>query len=451
MLCSALIDPDGFMKVAGKVKVDSSSFYDRRHELIFAAMERLFNRHAPIDILTVSEELTSNKELESVGGDGYLAGLSNEVATSAHIEEYARIVQDRKTLRSLIATSINVATDAYEVPDAEDLLDRALRELFEIQSLKDSGGFEKINPVLVKALNQLDEQKKREGKLLGVGTGFDRLDDLTSGFQNGELIVIAGRPSMGKTAFSLDIARNACLKYNVGVGYFSLEMAATAIALRLLAAEARLDLHKLRSNNLPDRDLPKLSNAGSKLSVMPFYIDDTGTLGITELHARARMLKQKNDIGIIFIDYLQLMKPPKADNREQEVAQISRALKGLARELGIPVVAMSQLSRAVEHRGADARPQLSDLRDSGAIEQDADVVMFIHREGQYRSGDKENEEKGKDDGSTQVIIRKQRNGPTGVVDLVFHKEYAHFVPKEESEATAMSADVRDTEDSGAPF
>ena len=448
LLCSALIDPNSIAKAVNVLHPES--FYDRRHGIIFGAMERLFARNKPVDLVMVSEELTGTRELEAAGGDGYIISLTNEVATSAHIDHYAQVIREKKALRSLIATATVTAADAYEAPDAEELVDRAMSELFEIYGARALGGFQKIEPILKDLHEHLDKLHRREDdNLTGVGTGFDRLDEITSGFQRGDFIVVAGRPSMGKTAFSLDVARHACLRYGVPVAFFSLEMASMAIAMRLIAAEAHLDLHRLRSGRLSDAGWARLADATGKLSEMPFYIDDTGTLGLTELRARALMLKKQHDIGIIFIDYLQLMKPPKADSREQEVAQISRALKGLARELKVPVVAMSQLSRAVEQRG-DKRPQLSDLRDSGAIEQDADVVMFIFRKAAYGEEEKGDEEKAVLADDTEVIIRKQRNGPTGTVHLIFHKEYAHFVAKEDHEAQATPSFRPDAEEDQLP-
>ena len=446
LLCSALIDPEGFGKIVDII--DTDSFYDRRHSLIFNGMSRLFSTASPIDALTVSEELEKAGDLESAGGDPYLAGLTNEVATSTHIEHYAKVIQEKATLRRLISTSTSIAYDAYETEDPDDLFERAMREYFEIFSHRQRGGFQPIRDVLTITHEYLDKIHKQEGKLTGVGTGFTKLDEYTSGFQPGDLVIIAGRPSMGKTALSLDLARNACVRNNIPAAFFSLEMASMAIALRLVASEARLNLHKLRSGKLRDTEWQKLSRATGMLSETNLFIDDTGTLGLMELRARARRLKQQHDIGIIFVDYLQLMKPPKADSREQEVAQISRALKGLARELDIPVVAMSQLSRAVEQRGGDKRPQLADLRDSGAIEQDADVVMFIFRQQLYKT---ESDEDKEIDNTAEIIIRKQRNGPTGTVKLTFNPDFTRF-EEHEHESTAASAPTsKDVDEEPIPF
>ncbi|MCF7810669.1 replicative DNA helicase [bacterium] len=437
VLCCALIDKNGFARVINLV--NENSFYERRHNLIFAAMARLFNSSSPIDVLSVSEELDRSKDLEAAGGAPYLVSLSNEIAASTHAEHYAKTVQEHAALRQLIASASQLSNEAYESGDAPgDLIDRAMQELFEIGMGADDRGFQHLEPVMHDLHEHLDKlHHSSDGALTGISTGFHELDEKTSGFQNGDLIVVAARPSMGKTAFSLDMALHAAKIGKRPVAFFSLEMASMAIAMRLIASDAKVDLHKLRSGKLRNRDWPKLAESTGELSQIPFYIDDSGTLGLTELRARARMLKQKADIDIVFIDYMQLMKPPQAGSREQEVAKISRALKGLARELNVPVVALSQLSRAVETRGEDARPQLSDLRDSGAIEQDADLVIFIHRWVDYSNLTEEDIEKKVKDGeereevemkksTAEIIIRKQRNGPTGTIKLGFEKTYASF-------------------------
>jgi len=423
VLCACLIDPNGLTKVVDIL--GERSFYERRHQLIWDAMLALFQQHSPVDILTVAERLERDGKLEAAGGEFYLAQLSSEIATSAHAEHYARMVQERASLRELILSASDWSERAYELTEASKLLDDAMSKLYEIFANRRGGGFEPIQPILTKMHTYLDKLNAQRNQLVtGVGTGFDKLDEMTSGFQPGDLVVVAGRPSMGKTAFSLDLARNASSYYQIPVAYFSLEMASMAIAMRLIASEARINLHQLRSGRLREDEWAELIHATGKLGELKFFIDDTGSLGINELRARARRLKQQYDVGIIFVDYLQLMHPPEAQSREQEVAQISRALKGLARELNVPVVALSQLSRAVETRGGEKIPQLADLRDSGAIEQDADVVMFIHRKKAYQ--DSEEEEGEPVDNTARIIIRKQRNGPTGEVKLVFNSEYTRF-------------------------
>ncbi|MBT3231264.1 MAG: replicative DNA helicase [Calditrichaeota bacterium] len=429
VLCSSLVSPSGFARVVDFV--DDSSFYDNRHKLIFAAMARLFSRGAGIDLLTVNDELAATDDSEAAGGVPYLAGLTNEVATAAHAEQYAKTVREKYGLRRLIATATSMAVDAYEAPEAIELLDQFMPSLFEIYSNRSESGYVSVGDSVTEAMEYLDNHHKLEGELTGIGTGFDELDEYTSGFQAGDLVIIAARPSMGKTAFSLDLARNAAQMYNKGIAFFSLEMSSMAISMRILASEARVDLHRLRSGRLQDHHWAKLARASSTLSESNFFIDDTGNLGLMELRARARQLKQQHNIDMLFIDYLQLMKPPKAESRVQEVAQISRGLKGLARELEIPVIALSQLSRAVEQRGGDKRPVLSDLRDSGSIEQDADVVMFIYREAQYQ---KDAEDDVEISNIAEILIRKQRNGPTGKVELTFIPEHAKFENKSDRAA-----------------
>lgn len=424
VLCACLIDPNGITKVIDKL--GDKSFYEYRNQLIYNTIVSLFRNSKPVDILTVTEELERIGELEKAGGQQYVVSLSTEMATSSHAEHYAVIVQERASLRELILTSNDVAEQAYNLPKVSELIDSTMSRIFEIQSRGQTGGFSPLRKILDETHEHLDKlHKNRDTELTGVGTGFDELDAMTGGFQKGDLIIIAARPSMGKTSLALDIARQAALYHGVSIAFFSLEMASMALALRLLSAEARINHHDLRRGRLPDRDWAQLSLATGRLSDIRFFIDDTGNLGINELRARARRLKQQHDIGIVFVDYLQLMQPPKADSREQEVAQISRALKGLARDLNVPVVALSQLSRAVEQRGGDKIPQLADLRDSGAIEQDADLVMFIHRKKQYRSG-MEDDDGEPVDNSASIIIRKQRNGPTGTVDLIFNDQYTRF-------------------------
>lgn len=455
LLGSMFIDPDGFSLVIGRVNPED--FYDRRHQIIFNAMSKLFSGASPIDVLSVCEKLSGENNLEAAGDAPYIVSLSNEVATSAHARHYADIVRERATLRKLITSSINITAEAFNSTEPFELIDRAMSEIFEIYSHQKRGGFVPIRPIMLNLHEHLEKLHNRSNKTLtGVGTGFTKLDELTSGFQKGDFVVVAGRPSMGKTAFCLDIARNACMQYNVPVAFFSLEMASMAIGMRLIAANQRVNLHRLRSGTLSKKEWPKVTTSTGVLSEMPFHIDDSANLGIMEIRARARMLKQQNDIGIIFIDYLQLMKPPPASSREQEVAQISRALKALARELNIPVVALSQLSRAVEQRGGDKRPQLSDLRDSGAIEQDADLVAFIYRKKQYKKDQTDDEDQhiDDDDNEAEIIVRKQRNGPTGTVKLYFNPEFARFEDRSDQAAVAAASKYShpsDDDDDAPPF
>ncbi len=457
-LCSALLSKTGFARIANYLEAES--FYDHKHRLIFSAMKRLHDRGVAIDGLTVSDELENLGDLETAGGDLYLAELSNEVATAAHAEDYAKKVLDKYLLRRLINTATQAVLEAYEAPEAPELIDTTLKRLFEVYSSRGAGGFENLRDILDKTHEEFKETQATEGGVKGIGTGYHRLDDLTSGFQRGDLVIIAARPSMGKTAFSLCLARNACKLHKKKVGFFSLEMSSIAIAMRLLALEGRINLHRLRSGKLFDREFPKLAEATENLWDYDFFVDDTSGLSLMEMRARSLMLKQQHNVDIIFIDYLGLMTPPKIDSREQQVAYISRGLKALARELDIPVVALSQLSRAVEGRG-DKRPQLSDLRDSGAIEQDADLVMFIYREAVYtKDEEKETNEDGVDtnyktvDNSAEILIRKQRNGPTGKDELIFVPDYATFEnPSDQAalEHAETYADKSSPSDEDMPF
>jgi len=342
------------------------------------------------------------------------------VPTAAHAERYSKIVLEKALLRRLIELSHNIAKEAYDdSQEVGEILDKVEQSIFSITQNRIKKGFVHIDPILVEAFERLEKISENKGAVIGVPSGLLDLDDITSGFQNGDLVIIAGRPGMGKTALALSMLRNAALEGNVGVGMFSLEMANHQLAMRLLCAEARVDSHFVRTGNLPKTHWKNLSIAVGSLAEAPIYLDDTPALTVLELRAKARRLKAKNNIGMIVIDYLQLMDGPKGvESRQQEISIISRSLKGLAKELDIPVIALSQLSRAVEQR-ADKQPQLSDLRESGAIEQDADVVIFLYRPWVYSQEDE-------DEGKAKIIIAKQRNGPTGAVEASFISKYARF-------------------------
>ena len=404
--------------------LEESSFYKESHRKIFSAVVSLFEKNEAVDILTVSEELKRRDLLDKVGGTYYLSECINQVTTAANVEFHAKIVLEKALLRKLIEATTKITTEGYEEnEEAFDLLDRAEQMIFEISENRQRKGFTNVKPVLHDAFEILDSyHKRRKGSITGVASGFSSLDEMTSGFQNSDLIIIAGRPSCGKTALSLNIARNAAVDYKVPVGIFSLEMANYQIAIRLLCSEAEVSAHKVRTGNLGDEYWPRLSIAVGLLSEAPIFIDDSGSLGILELRSKARRLKLENDIGLLIVDYLQLLKgTSRTESRQQEISLISRSLKALAKELNIPVIALSQLSRAIEKREIEERkPILSDLRESGAIEQDADVVIFIHRPEQYM-GCKE-----KDKGKAEIIIGKQRNGPIGNIELAFVKNLAKF-------------------------
>lgn len=399
-------------------------FYKEAHSKIFSVMIKLFNENEPIDTISVIDRLKKNRDLEAVGGAYYITGLIEAVPTASNVENYAKIVLEKSLLRKIIQLAHDVSKDAYDDrQDVEDILDKTERSIFNITQNRLKGGFTQIESVLHESFEQLDKISSRKTDVIGVPSGLTDLDKLTSGFHEGELIVLAGRPSMGKTALALTIARNAAVDYNSGVGIFSLEMANHQLAMRLLCAEARVDSSLVRVGNLPKEQWKNLSVHVGKLAEAPIYLDDTPAISVLELRAKARRLMAEHDIKMILVDYLQLMQGPKGvESRQQEISVITRSLKALAKDLGIPIVALSQLSRAVENR-TDKHPQLSDLRESGAIEQDADVVLFLYRPWAY---DKDNDEL---IGIAEIDIAKQRNGPTGKVNVTFIDRYAKFEDK----------------------
>ena len=395
-------------------------FYKNSNSKIFSTMLYLFDKGDPIDTVSVIDILKKNKNLDAVGGTYYITGLIESVPTTAHAERYAKIVLEKALLRKLISLSHDIAKEAYDdSQEIGDILDTVEQSIFSITQNRLKGGFTHIDPILVETFEKLEKISSKKGSVIGVPSGLLDLDDLTSGFQEGDLIIIAGRPGMGKTALALSMLRNAALDGNVGVGMFSLEMANHQLAMRLLCAEARVDSHFVRTGNLPKTHWKNLSLSVGSLAEAPVFLDDTPALTVLELRAKARRLKAEHNIGMIIVDYLQLMQGPRGvESRQQEISVISRSLKALAKELKIPVVALSQLSRAVEQR-TEKRPQLSDLRESGAIEQDADVVLFLYRPWVYSQ---ENE----DENKTEIIVSKQRNGPTGIVQASFISKYARF-------------------------
>ena len=395
-------------------------FYKDAHGKIFSAMELLFDKGEPVDTVSVIDLLKKNKELESVGGTYFVTGLVESVPTAAHVERYSKIVMEKALLRRLITLSHSISKEAYDdSQDVADILDTVEQSIFSITQNRLKGGFTQINNIVVDALEKLELIRAGGGSVIGVPSGLLDLDDITSGFQDGDLIIIAGRPGMGKTALALSMIRNAALEADVGVGMFSLEMANHQLAMRLLCAEARVDSHFVRTGKLPAKLWKNLGLSAGDLEKAPIYLDDSPALTVLELRAKARRLKAEHNIGMIVVDYLQLMQGPRGvESRQQEISVISRSLKALAKELSIPVVALSQLSRAVEQR-ADHKPQLSDLRESGAIEQDADVVIFLYRPWVYSQEDE-------DEGKAEIIVAKQRNGPTGHISASFISKYARF-------------------------
>ncbi len=444
---AVLVDDTAFTKVVDFV--GESSFYWRKHGIIFEAMLALFHRNEPTDLVTVSAELKTREQLEDIGGDYYLAELQETVPFPRNVEYYARIVQEKYLLRQVAVLSEETATKAYDPStEAKELLDWQIRELFNLQKHDERTGYRGLSDITHETLERIDEISQRQGALTGVGSGYLQLDELLGGFQDSDLIVIAARPSMGKTALALCFAHNAALIHRKPVGLISLEMDAKQIAMRLMSFQSRVPLKKIRTAKFSKDEWKRIAKASSDLSSLPVYIDDTPLQTITDVRARAKRLQMQYDVGLIILDYLQLIQPPaKVENQQQTIAMFSRQLKGLAKELSVPVIAVSQLSRAVETRGGSKRPILSDLRDSGAIEQDADVVMFVYRQAYYDMQDGKAPEE--TDNTAEVIIAKQRNGPTGKVELIFQKEFALFASK-----SMIHGDMEPPQDVGsdeAPF
>lgn len=406
--------------------IDDDCFYKRQNKLVFLAMRSLFNENKPIDPLTVAEKLREMGKMDEVGGAYYLTELTDMVSFPASIIQYAETLREKSILRRLISLAGDIADDCYLAQtNAYNLLDKTQERLFQLSFRRDQRGFQHIEPIISDTFKMIDKFHTKKGIIWGVETGYTKLDALTTGFHQGDFIVLAGRPSMGKTALALNIAAKVAGD-GLPVGFFSLEMNAQMIGYRILCAEARVDSYLVRTGRLPQEEWPNLTEMGARLSEIPLYIDESSNLSILELRSRARRLAVEKGVQLIIVDYLQIMQPPpEAENQQQGVATISRQLKSLAKELNIPVIALSQLSRAAVQREGDAVPRLEHLRDSGAIEQDADVVMFIHRPAQLKAG-KEEEMDPKELRKTDIIVAKQRNGPTGKVPLVFLREYARF-------------------------
>lgn len=423
VLGAILIDKDSIAKVLNIITKDS--FYVPAHQMIFEAMVSLFESNEPIDTVSVYEELKKRNQIDAIGGAAYLSQLAQNVSSPAMIEFHSKIIVEKQILRSLIESASLIQKDAYEATkDAFDILDDAERRIFEISELQIKRNYQGMDVAVKQAIEYIEAIHSQNYSTFAVPSGFYELDQLLGGFQRSDLIIIAARPSMGKTAFALSVARNAAIDYQIPVGIFSLEMSTMQLIIRLLCAEGRLNAHLVRTGKLPHEDGAKLSKNAHKLIKAPIYVDDSPSQTVLEIRAKARRLKAEKKIGLIIVDYLQLMQgPPKAENREKEISHISRSLKSLAKELNIPVIALAQLNRAVESR-ADKRPMLSDLRESGSIEQDADVVIFLNRPEVY--GMEKDEDGNPTQGIAEVIIGKQRNGPTGKINLAFIKEYARF-------------------------
>lgn len=453
LLGSLLIDKDAVTKIADRVRPED--FYRESHQHIFEAMLQLYERHDPIDILSLGNRLEEQGLLQRVGGRAYLVELSNMVPTSANVSHYADIVQKKATLRRIITAATEITHIGYEEDeDVEASLDRAERAMFGVSEKYNKNTFVPIRSVLQEAFDRIDELHRDRGKLRGVATGFRELDSLLAGLQKSDLVILAARPSVGKTSLALDIARQIGIHAKVPVGFFSLEMSKEQLVDRMICAQANVDLWKLRTGRLSDRDddFPRIGTALGELSEAPIFIDDAAGLNIMQLRTKARRLKNEHGLGVLVVDYLQLMEgrnSKSSDNRVQEVSEISRGLKMIAKELNVPVLALAQLSRAVEMT-KPAIPRLSHLRDSGSIEQDADVVMFIYRktaDRNYRSEDIPPEEQN----IAEVHIAKHRNGPTGMIRLFFDKKRASFLNLEVRPGSRVPPPAEEATTSFAPF
>ncbi len=420
VLGALLLEADSLPRAIELLRPDD--FYKQGHRLMFGAMLSLFDRNEPVDLLTLSEELRRQGILEEVGGAAALAALVEEAATAAHVTSYANIVREKAWLRDLIRTATEIIGQSYEQrDDVETLLDYAEGRIFQISERRLQGSAIPVRAILKDTFEYIERLYDRKEHVTGIATGFRKLDELTSGLQNADFIIIAGRPSMGKTAFALNIAKNAGVKLRLKVLVLSLEMSKEQLVQRLLCCEAKVNSQSVRTGYLEQRDWHRLTNAAGRLAEALIFIDDTPALTVLEARAKARRMKAEHGLDLIVIDYLQLMRGRNPENRQQEISEISRSLKALAKELNLPVVALSQLSRAVEARQSkDYRPQLSDLRESGALEQDADVIMFLYRPERYGLQTPD------DANVAEVIVGKQRNGPVDSVKLVFKPEFASF-------------------------
>jgi len=426
VLGAMLLDQDAALKAAELL--DDTMFYREGHRLLFRAMVALTERGDVIDPVTLRDELMRRGDLDRAGGMEYLGGLIDVVPTAANVEYHARIVRDKAVLRRLIEAATSIIQDAYEGRGTSaEVLDNAEHRVFQVAQLRRSEEFVRLKELIWPTMERIEQLHTSHGALTGVATGFLDLDRLTAGLQRGDLVIIAARPSMGKTAFALNIVQHAAIEHAVGVAVFSLEMSKEQLVQRLLCSEGLVDAQRLRRGQLRDDDYPKLARAAGLLGTAPIWIDDSAMLTPLAMRSKARRLKAEHDISMVVVDYLQMMQgPTSVENRQQEISFISRSLKALAKELDVPVVALSQLSRAPEQRGGEhRRPQLSDLRESGAIEQDADVVCFIYRQ-EFYDGPVDPKTNENIEGLAELSVGKQRNGPTGMVKLFFKKEYTRF-------------------------
>ena len=418
VLGAVLVDNAAFSSAAEVLTRED--FYRESHRRIFEAMAVLAERSQPIDLVTLKNELTRGGALEAAGGAAYLGSLLDGVPRITNVEHWSRIIKERAVLRNLIHASNRIVQSCFEGEDeAAVLLDRAEKAIFDIAERRIRQGFVGIREIVKESFRTIDQLSQSKEMVTGLPTGFVDIDEMTSGLQKGELVIVAARPAMGKTSFCLNVAQHASMRAGETVGIFSLEMSKEQLVLRMLCSDARVDAHKLRTGRLQEKDWARLAKAYADLSASKVFIDDSSTLSPLEMRAKCRRLRAEHGLGLVIVDYLQLVTSTgRVENRQQEISAISRSLKGLAKELSVPVVALSQLSRAPEAR-TDRRPQLSDLRESGALEQDADIVMFIYREEEYKPSDENR-------GIAEIIIGKQRNGPTGTRKLAFIKEFTRF-------------------------
>lgn len=419
LLGGVMLENEALTQVTDYVK--EVDFYRPGNREIFNSILTLAKNQEPIDLVTVADHLKQRKKLDAVGGSGYLSSLVDNVHTAANLTSYARIVKNKSLLRSLISTSTDIIEHSYgEIEDVDLLVDQAERSILEVARNRGQSEITPINEIVKRSFAAIDAAYRSSSTITGVSTGFSKIDNLTSGFQRSDLIIIAGRPSMGKTSFALNIAHNTAAIPDGGgkVAFFSLEMSKEQLVTRLLCSQSEIDSKTLRGGLLKDEDWPRLSAAAAVVSELPIYIDDTSAISVMEMRAKARRLKNDKGLDLVFVDYLQLMRGD-GESREREISEISRSLKAMAKELDVPVVALSQLNRSVESR-PDKRPQLSDLRESGAIEQDADVIMFVYRDEVYNKDNPENA------GLAEILIRKQRNGPTGVAEMRFFGKFTQF-------------------------
>ncbi|MCE5394632.1 MAG: replicative DNA helicase [Acidithiobacillus sp.] len=437
VLGGLLIDPETWDQI--NEIVSTADFYERRHQTIFSAIADMFQAGLEMDAVTLSEFLQDRGQLEEIGGLTYLVELANRTPSAANVNAYARIVRERSVLRSLLRTGREIAEMAYHTAgrEAAELLDEAERKIFALAEGQARGNkhFQQLKEALPAVIDRIEQIARERKRITGLPTGFIDLDERTSGLHPGQLIIVAGRPSMGKTAFAMNLAEHVSCVEKQAVAVFSMEMPTEEIVLRALSSRGRVDQHRLRNGSLGKDDWPRIATAVGELNIAPLFVDDSAALSPGELRSRARRLKREHDIRLIVVDYLQLMQVPgRSDNRVAEISEISRSLKALAKELQLPIVALSQLNRSLENR-TEKRPQMSDLRESGAIEQDADLILFLYRDEVYH---KEKEEV---KGIAEVIIGKQRNGPIGTIRMSFFGEYTRFenyAPGDDSPAAGAS-------------